>query len=182
MFHPVIDTDEHFIINPVTMEIENMSGKTKLMQGDHNSERYTFELTPKNIDGHPMFACNTIEVHYDNIKSDKTETNHGVYVVEDMVSENDTITFSWLISREATKYDGTLEFSIRFACVDKLDIENPTAVYEKFTDIYKGITIAKGKYNSPVIVDPYPDVLTKIKNDVLIAIGNAYPPAEGATF
>ena len=61
--HSVIDTDKHFVIDPVTREITNNSEKLSLMQNDHNSETYTFEI-PRNIDGHEMALCNVVEIHY----------------------------------------------------------------------------------------------------------------------
>ena len=42
--HDVIDYDKHFVIDPVTRQIDNKSGKIVLMQNDHNSERFTFEI------------------------------------------------------------------------------------------------------------------------------------------
>lgn len=45
--HNVYDTDTHFSINPVTRMIKNESSKkVTLIQHDHNSERFTFELPP----------------------------------------------------------------------------------------------------------------------------------------
>ena len=64
--HSVYDGDTHFKIDPVTRQIENTSGKVILMQNDHNSERFTFEI-PRTIDGHDMSQCNAVEVHYINI-------------------------------------------------------------------------------------------------------------------
>ena len=51
--HEVRDTDKHFVIDPTTRAITNNSGKNVLMQGDHNSEIYTFEI-PKMVEGHEL--------------------------------------------------------------------------------------------------------------------------------
>ena len=59
--HEVIDTDKHFIIDPVTMGFSTESKKTTLMQGDHNCERFTFEI-PRFIDKHDMSLCNRVEM------------------------------------------------------------------------------------------------------------------------
>lgn len=64
--HPVIDNDLHFSINTLTREISNGSKKVKLMQGDHASEIFTFEI-PRYVDGHDMSLCNKIAVHYINV-------------------------------------------------------------------------------------------------------------------
>ena len=42
--HAIIDDDLYFTIDPSTREIKNESQKVKLMQYDHNSEQFTFEL------------------------------------------------------------------------------------------------------------------------------------------
>ena len=42
--HSVYDNDTHFKIDPATRQISNESGKVVLMQNDHNSERFTFEI------------------------------------------------------------------------------------------------------------------------------------------
>ena len=82
--HPVYDTDLHLIIDPSNRSIKNESGKTVLMQNDHNSERFTFEI-PRYVDGHDMSLCNVVEVHYNNIdSSDKSVQNAGIYPVLDL--------------------------------------------------------------------------------------------------
>ena len=64
--HSVYDSDAHFSINPITKVIKNESSKkTTLVQGDHNSERFSFDI-PRHIEGHDMMQCNLVEVHYDN--------------------------------------------------------------------------------------------------------------------
>lgn len=45
--HPVVDSDSRFVINSTTREISTASDKLELIQGDHQSERITFEI-PKN--------------------------------------------------------------------------------------------------------------------------------------
>lgn len=52
--HPILDNDPHFKIDKETRMIKDQSQTASiLMQGDHNSERYTFEM-PRYIDGHDM--------------------------------------------------------------------------------------------------------------------------------
>ena len=53
--HPVVDSDLHFAINPLTREITNNSKKVKLMQYDHASEIFTFEI-PRYVDGHDIIV------------------------------------------------------------------------------------------------------------------------------
>ena len=84
--HPVYDTDLHLLIDPITREITNESGKTVIMQYDHNSERFTFEI-PRYVDGHDMSLCNVVEFHYINTDAnDKTIQNADVYQVDDLMT------------------------------------------------------------------------------------------------
>ena len=163
--HPIYDSDKHFVIDPITRNITNNSSKLIIMQYDHNSERFTFEI-PKVIEGHDMSLSDAIRVHFINIGSIKTNTNSGVYEVDDVKvsSDNpDIITFSWLISGAATKYNGNLNFAIRFYCLsDESEIE-----YSWGTNIYSGIKVSNGLDNSETIVEDYVDVLEKWKQDVI---------------
>ena len=142
--HNVYDTDNHFIIDPISRSIRQESGKTKLMQHDHNSERYTFEL-PRYIEGHDMSLCNSIKIHYANTSLSGTEVSEGPYAVEDMQfapGDESVIIFSWLLSGETTMYAGSLTFAISFVCMDNLKID-----YAWHTDVYSGITIFGGLHN-----------------------------------
>ena len=163
--HPIYDSDKHFVIDPITRNITNNSSKITIMQYDHNSERFTFEI-PRIIEGHDMSLSDLVRVHFINIGSIKTNTNSGVYEVDDVKvsSDNpDTITFSWLISGAATKYNGNLNFAIRFYCLsDEREIE-----YSWGTNIYSGIKVSNGLDNSETIVEDYVDVLEKWKQDVI---------------
>ena len=154
----IIDTDKHFIIDPVTREINTESTKSILIQGDHNSERYTFEM-PRFIEGHDMVECDRVEVHYVNVDRKKPKIQSpGVYSVTDLsvdsVDEN-TLTFSWLVSRNATKHVGSLNFLIRFACVS----DNGSVDYEWYTGIFKNISVSDGMNNGEVVEEEYADVL-----------------------
>lgn len=159
--HAVIDSDNHFIINPVTREITNNSKKVKLMQGDHASEIFTFEI-PRYVDGHDMSLCNKIAIHYINIG--QNGSNPDVHLVEDASVDDaeENLVFSWLIYRTATKYPGTLNFLIKFSCVTDGVIE-----YQWNTDIFKGIMIAAGIDNEETLVEEYSDILQKWKDDIL---------------
>ena len=163
--HPIYDSDKHFVIDPITRNITNNSSKLTIMQYDHNSERFTFEI-PRVIEGHDMSLSDVVRVHFINIGSIKTDTNRGVYEVDDVavsLDDPDIITFSWLISGAATRYNGSLNFAIRFYCIsDESIIE-----YSWGTNIYSGIKVSNGLDNSETIIEDYVDVLEKWKQDVI---------------
>ena len=156
--HSVYDGDTHFKIRPVTRQIENTSEKVVLMQNDHNSERFTFEI-PRTVDGHDMSQCNVVEVHYINIDGKDKSANNGIYPVEDLQLAPDAenvVICSWLISQNATKYAGTLNFVLRFACLTGEIID-----YQWFTDIHKGISVSESISNTAAVIEDYADILAE---------------------
>lgn len=162
--HSVYDTDKHFAIDPITRDIRNEAkNKVKLMQLDHNSERFTFDI-PRKVEDHDMSLCDRVEIHFINTGS--SGSHHDKYIVDDVQvspDDKDVVIFSWLISQNATRYAGKLDFMIRFICND----ENGEAEYIWNTAIHSGISIANGMDNGEVIVEQYHDVLERWKQDVL---------------
>ncbi len=157
--HNVTDSDKHFSIDPATREITNESGKVVLMQHDHNSERFTFEL-PKTVEGHDMSKCNQVQIHYQNKEIATDTVFEDVYEANDFaVSASDPIkvNFSWLISGNATQYVGALNFSIRFACV----ADDGTIEYAWNTAAHYGIVVSPCFYNSEAAVAVFSDALEK---------------------
>ena len=161
--HKVFDTDKHFIIDPVTRTIKNQSGKLVLIQYDHNSERFTFEC-PRLVDGHDMSLCNSVRIHFINTGTGSAKSN-GVYEVDDLrisADDKNNITFSWLVSQNATQHVGKLNFIIRFSCVS----EDAVIEYAWNTGIYSDIAISKSIYNGEEFIEDYIDVLEAWKQDL----------------
>lgn len=158
--HSVYDTDTHFLVDPITRCIKNDgSAKTLLVQGDINSERFSFEV-PRKIEGHDMSQCDEVQVHFINIDVQTKAQSCGVYTVDDLEisTENpDKIVLTWLIAGEATKYVGSLNFVLRFTCYQKT---NTSAVaYAWNTCIHKDITVSDGIYNGEAIAEEFNDIL-----------------------
>ena len=152
--HSVYDSDAHFSIDPVKRVIRNKSQKVAVMQYDHNSERITFELEQRYVDGHDMSTCNVVEIHYNN------GGNRGVYVVDDLrvsTEEADKVIWSWLISRNATQKVAPIEFRITFKCVSEQEAD-----YVWSTAVNKSISVSAGINNSGEIEEEYPDVIDQI--------------------
>lgn len=156
--HPVPDTDTYFIIDPITRKIENTTRKkTVIMQYDHNSERFTFEL-PRYVDGHDMLECTSITINVDNIEAEGVEFNSDAPDLTDIrVHPNDPekVITSWLISRNSTQLAGRLSFHIEFKCVDS----DGNVVYEWATDTFEDITIKARKKNGETAVIDHSDLL-----------------------
>lgn len=168
--HPVYDTDTRFSINPVTRMIKNESSrKTKLVQGDHNSERFTFEL-PRYIEGHDMSECNVVEVHYLNIDSTSKDQNSGLYTVEDLQTSPEDeakVICSWLISENATRLVGPLNFLVRFRCV-----ENDYTTYAWNTAVHSDVSISNGINAGDMFEEEYVDIIEQWKLSAVREITN----------
>jgi hypothetical protein len=164
--HDVVDTDVHYKIDGITRTITNINEtKRELVQHDHNSERLTFEI-PRYVDGHDFSECNAVQIHYANLNKLGKVNSSGVYNVTDLhisPEDNTIVVFSWLISDNATIAVGTLNFSIRFACITDGKVD-----YAWNTSVFKGISILETLYNSEEIVEEYPDALA----DLLARVNN----------
>ena len=155
--HLVADPDTYFVINPDTREIENTSrGKQIVMQYDHNSETYTFQV-PRHIEGHDMLLSNHVWVHFNNV-DENGEENADLAEMTDLRENPDdpeTLISSWTITREATQLVGILSFAVQYECVS----EDGTPVYEWHTDLYDRVEVRKSKRNSASVAVEYSAIL-----------------------
>lgn len=163
--HSIVDMGKHFVIDPTNRTITPAVEKVVLVQGDHNSERYTFEI-PRFVDGHDMSLTNRVEIHYDNISKDKKYTNEGLYISKDAIVNGDKIEFSWLVSGNATKLAGKTQFWINFICLDS----NDNVVYSWGTDVFKSINILPNNRNTEEVVVKFPDLLSQWKEEIVNSI------------
>lgn len=109
----LVDADAKCVIDVESKKIECSSPKNALVQYDHNSERIGFTM-PRYIDGHDMSLVDRIAIKYLNArKSD-------MYVVDDLsvTEDGENITFTWLVSGNATQEVGSLTFLVNFRCYD----------------------------------------------------------------
>lgn len=160
--HLMKDSDTAFTIDPITRKITSSSSKVSLMQYDHDSEIFTFQI-PKLVEGHDMSLCNKIEIHYTNIHKRTKQTSSDVYPVTDAAVDGDNLTFSWLVSGNATKYPGSLNFLVRFGCLEN----DNTFSYLWHTDIFKNITISDGMSNTEAVAEDYSDILEQWRSDLI---------------
>ena len=156
--HNLTDRDLRFSIDTITREVTNASNKVSLMQFDHNSERFSFEID-KDIAGHDVLNCNRVIVHYCNTKSGNGQKNLGVYEVKDLAihpKDNTKVCFSWLISENATQLSGTLSFLVEFSCVEEDEV-----VYRWNSSIFNSIVIYSGMNNDDFVAESYSDLLVE---------------------
>lgn len=168
----VSDMDTPFVIDQFTREITNKKIKKKiLMQGDHDSERFTFEI-PRFIEGRDIGRCNVVQVHYINTEAGSRRHQTGIYTVTDMdvyPFVNDKMKCSWLISKNATGYQGKLSFMLRFAEVE----EDGKLLYAWHTNSYDDIYIAESIEAAESIDHEYLDIIQQWKYSVMEEL-NAY--------
>lgn len=168
--HSVFDSDAHFSIDPIKRVIKSKSPKkVAIQQYDHNSERITFELEQRYVDGHDMSECNVVEIHYNN------GGNRGVYVVDDMAvstEDADKVICSWLISRNATQKVAPLAFRLTFKCVSEEEED-----YVWSTAVNKSIFVLPGINGSGGIEEEYPDAISQILSKIEELIKNSGPAA-----
>lgn len=166
--HSVIDSDISFKIDPFTRKItSDQPQKYILMQGDHKCERFTISI-PRHIEGHDMYLCNSVKVHFLNTEVQKKKDNRyvdGVYTVTDLhIDEKDSelLTFSWLISGNATFYGGKLGFFVTFSCLSGIEVD-----YRFVTDYYGDISVVGKLTDEAVFETLYIDIIEQWKEKVM---------------
>lgn len=156
--HDVVDADSYFVINPVTRKLETESRDEQvIMQYDHNSERYTFELL-RYVEGHDMMLCNSVVVHWNNIDgetAEETAETTDIYDLRVNPENEETVICSWLITRNSTQRVGILSFLVQYKCVNA----DGEVTYEWHTDSYDTVTVRKSRNNGPQSVIEYTDIL-----------------------
>lgn len=158
--------DAHFIINTVTRAI-SLSGspnkKLTIMQFDNKSERYSFDID-KVIDGHDLTKCNNVQIHFKNIGSNRQQYA-STYKVEDIKvnpSDENKITFTWLIGGECTQFSGVLGFLVSFECLD----DKANLLYRWSSSVFNGIQVTAGMDNDDIVFELYSDDLLKWQTEM----------------
>ena len=144
-----------FEIDPETRVI-TVPASEKLfgVANDGNSERKHFRC-PKIVGDNIDLSTMHLYVNYQNANGEKS-----AYLVEDVQTDGDYITFSWLISPNVTAYKGQIKFTV---CAKKGD----GAIPEWNTTLAEG-TVLEGLEAADEVVARNPDIieqmLTLLKN------------------
>lgn len=155
--HILVDADPHFSIDATTRSITNLtSKKVSMTQYDHNSECFSFDVD-RYIEGHDVFGCDKIQIHYCVTNPDTQEKHVGLYEVRDLhvhPTNPNKASFTWLISQNTTRKTGILGFAVSFYC-----IEDGEVIYRWGSGVYNAINIYSGMNNHDIIADLYTDIL-----------------------
>lgn len=155
--HPVYDDDRRFVIDPTKrLVIATENNVPALFQYDHNSEYITF-VCDRFVEGHDLSLSDKAEIHYNNAASGGRNISKGVYLIEDLKiddTDKSKIVFTWVVSSNATKYAGPLNFIVAFTCTDEGDI-----LYRWNTGINTFLSISPSINNGEAVEQAYADVL-----------------------
>lgn len=162
------DDGQYFIINPDNRKI-TVPFKYSSVVGDSNSQIITFAIK-RFIDGYDMMNCNDVTIHYAILsEEDNSILYKDIYQCDDLrISEKDenVILVSWIIKRNATKYDGILSFTIKYATTY---VDEESRVRESFSlqsRINEKLRVFNRINNSDDIADEYGDLLQQWKEDL----------------
>lgn len=173
--HEVVDTDPRFLIDPKTKKITPGSANLTLAQHAVNSERITFYIPDKVVEGHDLTLCNDCQIHFENIDEKTGKRSFGPYKVEDLKAENEGVVLSWLIDEDATRYAGALIFSIHFACIG----EDGEIVYDFPTLTCSVLTVGETVWNSQTMAEEYPDIIRDFERRIsALEKGGAVTPEQ----
>lgn len=160
--HEVIDQQLPFVIDPITKRIVEQSENLTVPQHAKNSERFTFSIPDRYIEGHDMSEVNQVLIHYRNIDQKTGALSAGIYKVKDLAVDDDSVTLSWLLGDEATYYAGGLIFSIHFACIT----EDGKIAYNLPTLTYSKISVGETIWNSEDVEKKYPDIIAELEGRI----------------
>lgn len=140
-----------FEIDPETRTITvPVSEKLFGVANDGNSERKHFRC-PKVVGDNIDLSTMHLYINYQNANGDKYP-----YLVEDVQTDGDYITFSWLIGPDVVAYKGQIKFIV---CAKKGDGTIP----EWNTTLAEG-TVLEGLEATDEVVERNPDIITQLLN------------------
>ena len=113
-----VESDEKCLIDPETREITVPETYRLLgVESDEKAERIEFQC-PKVVGDNINLSQLQIRINYQNANGEKDQ-----YIVTDLESDIENITFSWLLSRKVTAYKGEVRFIV---CAVKISGETIT--------------------------------------------------------
>ena len=165
--HEVIDKDLPFVIDPITLAVSEQSlpgqpASLTVPQHSKNSQRLTFTIPDRYIEGHDMSEVNQTLIHFRNIDPVSGAISAGIYKVQDLAVSDGSVTLSWLIGDDATYYVGGLIFSIHFSCLDNAG----NVAYNLPTLAYAKLSVGETIWNSEYIPKKYPDIIAELEGRI----------------
>ena len=151
------ETVRNFTIKSSSNEVIPENNDLALAQHSDKVERFTFTIPDGLIKGHDITDCNSVLIHFQNTSKDLTQRSIGIYPVTDLAVTGKTVTLSWLIGEEATRYAGSLIFSIHFARIE----EDGKTAYNLPTLAFARVIVGDTVWNSETIEKDHPDIIAE---------------------
>lgn len=149
---PYSAEDEKCIIDPETRTISIPTTCRLLgVESDEKVERIEFQC-PKIVGDNIDLSQLQIRINYQNASSQKDQ-----YIVDDVSTDGDNITFSWLLSRKVTAYMGTVQFIV---CAVK--VSGSTITNEWNTTLAKAEVLEGLEVNDPTPSEEQSDVIAQL--------------------
>lgn len=102
-----VESSERCVIDPESREINiPLTYQILGVESDEKTERIEFEC-PKIVGDNIDLSKLQMRVNFQNANGGKDQ-----YIIDDVKLEGDSVTFSWLLSRKVTAYQGTVQFII----------------------------------------------------------------------
>lgn len=166
-----VESSEKCIIDPDTREIEIPDTYQLLgVESDEKVERIEFQC-PKIVGDNIDLSQLQIRINYQNAGNEKDQ-----YIVDDVATDGDNITFSWLLSRKVTAYMGTVQFIV---CAVK--VSGSTITNEWNTTLAKAEVLEGLEVDTPEPTEEQSDViaqLIELMNDTYDKANEALTSAE----
>ena len=159
---------QYFVIDKSTRTITAPAGfKNFGVESDENSNRVYFQC-PRYVGDNLDLATLNIRVNFQNANKEKDQ-----YIVTDVAIDGENIRFSWVLSRKATAYKGSISFII---CAVKTNAQG-VITNEWNTTLATGAVLSGLEVEIPEI----PEEVTDVVNQLLDIVDTAKSDMEAAT-
>lgn len=131
-----IESSDKCIIDPETREISIPETYQLLgVESDEKVERIEFQC-PKIVGDNIDLSQLQIRINYQNAGNEKDQ-----YIVDDVATDGDNITFSWILSRKVTAYRGTVQFIVCAVKVNGSAITNEWNTTLAEAEVLEGLEV-----------------------------------------
>ena len=141
----IIDPETRTISIPYTYQLLGV-------ESDEKVERIEFQC-PKIVGDNIDLSQLQVRINYQNASAQKDQ-----YIVDDVSTDGDNITFSWLLSRKVTQYRGTVQFIV---CAVKVN-DDATITNEWNTTLAQAQVLQGLEVDTPEPSEEQSDVIAQL--------------------
>lgn len=137
------------------------------VESDEKSNRIYFHC-PKIVGDNIDLSALQLRVNFRNALGDDTINAKDQYIVDDVETDGDYITFSWLLSRKVTKYKGEIDFIVCAVRVSGETITNEWNTTLAHSEVLEGLEVTV-----PQPSEEESDVIAQLLDIMETSVGNA---------